>query len=343
MSREELLRATFVSALPGIAVSARPASARAAQLNETFLQFVVSKPPVDELRKGCEQYLEYAQQEAAAPCGLETPCLDFLRYLQGLRQSRGEASAVMNAETGHGGLRVQDELRPPSSVIGAQVGPGGLLSQIVLRDVQWYTTSDACETVARLRPQATISVDLRGAPVDTQDSDTISLEAAVELAKGLASCTGTIEALALTDMKISTESLCTVLQSLAGSPVLRRLDLSNMCSRWVTTNTLGSDRGALLSGLMRGWARLEVVILADCTLADGCISVVAALSGLGSLRDLDLTYNEMGDEAALILAKSLEGKTALERVALDGNEIGPTGMNAITTALRAMGKLGALQ
>eukprot|EP00966_Prymnesium_polylepis_P193251 4479258-Prymnesium_polylepis.1 len=197
--------------------------------------------------------------------------------------------------------------------------------------------------VARLRAQSVTSVDLTGAPVDNQDSDTISPEAASALATGLASCRSTLATLALRDMKISTNGLRTVLHSLAGSPVLRRLDLSNMCSRWTVTNKLGGERGALLSELVRGWPWLECIILADCTLADGCVQVAGALSVLGALREVDLTYNEMDDAAALVLAKSLEGKTGLESVALGGNEIGSTGLAAIKATLRAAGKLDVLQ
>jgi len=51
----------------------------------------------------------------------------------------------------------------------------------------------------------------------------------------------------------------------------------------------------------------------------------------------------MDDAAALVLAKSLEGKTGLESVALGGNEIGSTGLAAIKATLRAAGKLDVLQ
>ena len=109
------------------------------------------------------------------------------------------------------------------------------------------------------------------------------------------------------------------------------------------SNTLGSERGALLSELMRGWAQLESLILADCTLAEGCTHVARALGALAALRHVDLMYNEMDDAAAIVLAASLEGKTQLESVALDGNDIGPTGLAAIKATLRAAGKLGVLQ
>ena len=49
---------------------------------------------------------------------------------------------------------------------------------------------------------------------------------------------------------------------------------------------------------------------------------------------MDLTFNEMDEAAALVLAQSLQGKPLLESVALDGNELGPRGRSAIKEALK---------
>ena len=336
MRREDQLRAAFVGALPGLASSTGVASERAAQLNETFAQFVARSPPLEELKQSCEQYLEYAtQQEIAGPCGLEAACRDFLGYYRELRPNAEAVGAAIE----HSLPEAASE-QATATQAGAERGPP---VYIVLQDVQWHSASDVGGTVARLRTEAVTSLELRGAPVDAQDNDTISAEAASALAAGLVSCRSTLTMLALKDMKINTDGLRAVLGSLAGSSVLHQLDLSNMCSRWTVTNTLGGERGALLSELMRGWPRLESIILADCTLADGCVQVAAALSGLAALREVDLTYNEMGDAAAMILAKSLEGKAQLESVALDGNDIGPTGRAAIRATLEAAGKILVLR
>jgi hypothetical protein len=316
------LHAAFVDALPGLALSACATSPRAVLLNESFARFVAGGPPLEELATGCTQYLEYARREEAGPAGLEAACGDFLAYLRELRelQHRGEAEPVA----------------PSAS------GPAGPPVRIVQREVQWYSASEADETVARLRAEAVASLDLKGASVDAQDSDTIGSDAASALAAGLSHCAGTLEALSLTDMKLSVAGLGAVLNALAGSLALRRLDLSNMCSRWTVTNTLGSERGALLSQLIVGWRRLESLILADCTLAAGCVPVAHALGGCAQLREVDLTYNEMDDAAATVLARSLEGKLMLELVALDGNDISPTGLAAIKGTLSSAGKLAVL-
>ena len=267
---------------------------RATQLNGAFAQFVTANPGLDELSTACEQYLEYAKLEAE-PCGLEEACRDFLRYLRQLRTHS-------NAEE----------------------------ARIVRQEVQWYTAADADEMVSLLCAGAAVtSVVLKGAAVDAQDSDTISMEAASALAAGLAKCKTSLTTLALTDMKISNAGLQVVLQALARSAVLRRLDLSNLCSRWTVANTLGSERGAMLSELLPEWTNLECIILADCTLADGCTPVARAMQGLQALKMVDLSYNEMDATAALVLAKSLEGKVMLENVVLSGNELGKTGLAAM--------------
>ena len=53
-----------------------------------------------------------------------------------------------------------------------------------------------------------------------------------------------------------------------------------------------------------------------------------------ALKEVDLTFNEMDEAAALVLAQSLQGKPRLESVALDGNELGPRGRSAIKEALK---------
>ena len=193
--------------------------------------------------------------------------------------------------------------------------------------------------VRALHAGAVCSVVLRGAPVDAHDNDTICAPAARALAGGLAANMGTLSTLALTDMKLSAEGLRVMLHALRGSGALRRLDLSNLCSRWTVTNTLGRERGALLAELIRGWPGLEALVLADCTLAEGCAPVAAALRGLAALEEVDLTFNEMDEAAASVLARSLQGKPRLRSVALEGNALGPRARSAIKEVLRVVGKL----
>ena len=302
---EDSLRAAFVSALPGIA-----GSASAAPLNDTFCQFVAGNPSLAELKESCEQYLEYAC-ETPGPSGLEAPCGEFLSYLQQLRGvSEAEPDAAQPLPTG---------------------GPPVL---ILLHSVQWHAACDAADTVARLTAQAVTSLELRGAPLDAQDSDSVSVEAARALAVGLVGCRSTLASLSLQDLKLSMEGLRAVLQALAGSPALRRLELSNLCSRWTVSNTLGEERGSLLSELLRGWPRLESLRLPDCALAAGCVLVAGALLELGELREVDLTYNEMDDAAAVVLAQSLVGKPHLVLLAVGGNGIGTECLVALKATLK---------
>ena len=324
----DALRAAFVSALPDIAVATGAVSERAATLNRDFAHFVATNPPIGELEKGCQQYLEYsapqqdAQQDAAASCGLEVPCNQFLDYLRELRPACAAGA--------------------PADALAERNGPPWT---IMVDAVRWRSASDAKSTETDLRARAVIdrtacwaprsaSLELRGAPVDAHDNDTISSEAARALAGGLSACKGTLTALALTDMKLSIDTLRTLLSPLTGSALLRRLDLSSLCSRWTGTNTLGAERGALLSEMIRGWPQLEAIVLTDCTLAEGCAPVAAAIGGLAALKEVDLRFNEFDDAAALMLAESLKGKPKLESVRLDASDFGAEGLAAIRGALR---------
>ena len=54
---------------------------------------------------------------------------------------------------------------------------------------------------------------------------------------------------------------------------------------------------------------------------------------------MDLTFNEMDEAAALVLARSLQGKPRLRSVALEGNALGPRARSAIKEVLRVVGKI----
>ena len=92
--RLDALRATFISAVPGIVAKLRPASVHVAKLNADFGAFVASNPSIDELEKGCQQYLEYARQESATIDSLQDDCNKFLAYLRDLRAGGGATSAA---------------------------------------------------------------------------------------------------------------------------------------------------------------------------------------------------------------------------------------------------------
>jgi Ran GTPase-activating protein (RanGAP) involved in mRNA processing and transport len=116
---------------------------------------------------------------------------------------------------------------------------------------------------------------------------------------------------------------------LAGSPLasrLRRLDLS--------TNDLGFDGAVALA--VTPWPVLRDLRLRRCALDDAAIEPLAQ-ADFRDMRDLDLSYNSVGQPGAVSLATSARLET-LWRLNLHDNFIGDTGLIALARS-RALTRL----
>ncbi|XP_032360750.1 NACHT, LRR and PYD domains-containing protein 12 isoform X1 [Etheostoma spectabile] len=121
----------------------------------------------------------------------------------------------------------------------------------------------------------------------------------------------------------SCEALSSVLSSQSSS--LKELDLSN--------NNLQDSGGKLISdGLKSPHCTLETLSLSGCLISkEGCSSLVSALSSNPShLRELDLSYNHLGDSGVKLLSVGL--KDPLWR--LDTLRVEPAGVRWLTPGLR---------
>ncbi|XP_070997265.1 NLR family CARD domain-containing protein 3-like isoform X2 [Oncorhynchus clarkii lewisi] len=110
-----------------------------------------------------------------------------------------------------------------------------------------------------------------------------------------------LEILSLSGCKL-TETSCEVLASaLSSSSHLRELDLSN-------NDLLDSGVKLLFAGRGDSPCKLEILRLAFCEVTEeGCASLVSALkSNPSHLRELDLSYNHLGDSGVRLLSAGLE-------------------------------------
>jgi len=58
-----------------------------------------------------------------------------------------------------------------------------------------------------------------------------------------------------------------------------------------------------------------------CFLSQGAACLARALRGNGSLKELDLRWNEVGDEGARAIRDSLDTNRSLTTVKLSGNKV----------------------
>ena len=151
-----------------------------------------------------------------------------------------------------------------------------------------------------LRAQPMEHLLLEGAPVDYEETPTVSDAAAGALGAALAGGASSLRVVKLVGHRFgSASAMRAVLGGLSGGGCLEELDLTN--------SSLGVEGGAALRGVLSGCASsLQVLKLEDCGLEEeGCLAVCVAVGGLSRLRELDLRNNEMEADSAAALAKSV--------------------------------------
>ncbi|XP_073726022.1 NACHT, LRR and PYD domains-containing protein 12-like isoform X2 [Misgurnus anguillicaudatus] len=163
----------------------------------------------------------------------------------------------------------------------------------ILRFVGCNLTDKCCESLASVLQSSNSLRDLDLSNNDLQDSG-VKL-----ISDGLKSSNCQLNILRLVGCNLSDEcykSLASVLQS---SNSLRDLDLSN--------NDLQDSRVKLISdGLNRSHC-LNILRFVGCNLTDGCCEGLASvLQSSNSLRDLDLSYNNLQDSGVKLISDGLK-------------------------------------
>uniref|UniRef100_A0A8C5B4C0 Ran GTPase activating protein 1 n=1 Tax=Gadus morhua TaxID=8049 RepID=A0A8C5B4C0_GADMO len=127
-------------------------------------------------------------------------------------------------------------------------------------------------------------------------------------------------------------ALATAMQHNAG---LRVLNLND--------NTF-TKRGAIaMAQALKHLRSVQVINFGDCLVrSEGAIAIAETVSeGLPILKELNLSFGEITEEAALALAHAVKSKTHLEKLDLNGNALGVEGCEALKEAMQSM-KIGDL-
>ncbi|MBN3302423.1 RAGP1 protein, partial [Amia calva] len=123
--------------------------------------------------------------------------------------------------------------------------------------------------------------------------------------------------------------------ALQHNPQLRVLNLND--------NTF-TKRGAIaMATALKELRSVQVINFGDCLVrSEGALAIAEALrEGLPILKELNLSFGEITEEAALEVAQAVEHKDQLEKLDLNGNCIGEDGCKALKEVMDSM-KMGDL-
>lgn len=100
-----------------------------------------------------------------------------------------------------------------------------------------------------------------------------------------------------------------------------------------------TKRGALpMAQALRHLRNVQVINFGDCLVrSEGAIAIAAALrEGLPILKELNLSFGELSEAAALVVARCVKDKCYLEKLDLNGNCFGEEGCEALREAMESM-------
>ncbi|KAG7460051.1 hypothetical protein MATL_G00217270 [Megalops atlanticus] len=100
-----------------------------------------------------------------------------------------------------------------------------------------------------------------------------------------------------------------------------------------------TKRGAIaMAQALKHLRSIQVINFGDCLVrSEGAIAIAEALKeGLPILRELNLSFGEIAEEAALVVARAVHNKAQLERLDLNGNCLGKGGCVALKETMDNM-------
>ncbi|KAG8436333.1 hypothetical protein GDO86_007436 [Hymenochirus boettgeri] len=100
-------------------------------------------------------------------------------------------------------------------------------------------------------------------------------------------------------------------------------------------NTFTDKGGIAMAETLKALRQVEVINFGDCLVrSKGALAISAVLKeGLHKLKELNLSFCEIKRDAAMALAKSVEDKCDLEKLDLNGNNLGEEGCEQVKEIL----------
>uniref|UniRef100_A0A8D0AY05 Ran GTPase-activating protein 1 n=1 Tax=Sander lucioperca TaxID=283035 RepID=A0A8D0AY05_SANLU len=143
---------------------------------------------------------------------------------------------------------------------------------------------------------------------------------------------GSLEEVHMPQNGINYAGVMALASAMRHNPELRLLNLND--------NTF-TKRGTLaMAQALRHLRNVQVINFGDCLVrSEGAIALAAVLrEGLPILKELNLSFGEITEAAALVVAQAVTDKPHMEKVDLNGNCLGEEGCEALREAMENMDK-----
>lgn len=141
---------------------------------------------------------------------------------------------------------------------------------------------------------------------------------------------GSMEEVHMPQNGINHAGVTALAEAMQHNPGLRILNLND--------NTF-TEKGAIaMAQALKHLRSIQVINFGDCLVRpEGAKAIAVSVSeGLPILKELNLSYGEITEDAALVVAQAVKDKDQLEKLDLNGNCIGEDGCRALKVAMEAM-------
>ncbi|PIN88308.1 hypothetical protein AB205_0145000, partial [Aquarana catesbeiana] len=138
---------------------------------------------------------------------------------------------------------------------------------------------------------------------------------------------GTLEEVHMPQNGITHPGITALAEAFKSNPLMKVINLND--------NTFTDKGGIAMAEALKTLRQVEHINFGDCLVrSKGALAIASALKGgLHKLKELNLSFCEIKRDAALTLAESVEDKSELERLDLNGNNFGEEGCEHIQEIL----------
>ncbi|XP_042364366.1 ran GTPase-activating protein 1b [Plectropomus leopardus] len=143
---------------------------------------------------------------------------------------------------------------------------------------------------------------------------------------------GSLEEVHMPQNGINYAGVMALASAMRHNPELRVLNFND--------NTFTKKGTLAMAQALRHLRNIEVINFGDCLVrSEGAIALAAVLrEGLPVLKELNLSFGEITEAAALVVAQAITDKPHMEKVDLNGNCLGEEGCEALRETMENMNK-----